>query len=86
MSLPSVFSASSKNCTFSDVNWIDGTALRFVQGLLDPLQQTLADGCHLTRKTGENITEAGFSNVDSRQAVLSTASLINPHIIGIARK
>ncbi|XP_055832684.1 uncharacterized protein LOC129901509 isoform X1 [Solanum dulcamara] len=63
----------------------DGTALRFVQGLLDPLQQTLADGCHLTRKTGQNITEAGFSTVDSRQAVLSTASLINPHIIGIAR-
>lgn len=62
----------------------DGTALRFIQGLLDPLQQTLADGCHLTRKTGKNITEAGFSNVDSRQVVLSTASLINPHIIGIA--
>ncbi|XP_015077598.1 methyltransferase-like protein 7B isoform X1 [Solanum pennellii] len=63
----------------------DGTALRFVQGLLDPLQQAVADGCHLTRKTGKNISEAGFSNVDSRQVVLSTASLINPHVIGIAR-
>ncbi|KAK4376257.1 hypothetical protein RND71_006934 [Anisodus tanguticus] len=62
----------------------DGTVLRFVQQLLDPLQQTLADGCHLTRKTGKDITEAGFSNVDSHQVVLSTASLINPHIIGIA--
>ncbi|KAJ8559329.1 hypothetical protein K7X08_003387 [Anisodus acutangulus] len=41
----------------------DGTVLRFVQQLLDPLQQTLADGCHLTRKTGKDITEAGFSNV-----------------------
>uniref|UniRef100_M1BS04 S-adenosylmethionine-dependent methyltransferase n=1 Tax=Solanum tuberosum TaxID=4113 RepID=M1BS04_SOLTU len=63
----------------------DGTALRFVQGLLDPLQQAVADGCHFTRKTGKNISEAGFTNVDSRQVVLSTASLINPHIIGIAR-
>lgn len=63
----------------------DGTVLRFIQGLLDPLQQTLADGCHLTRKTGKSITEAGFSDVDIHQAVLSTASLINPHIIGIAR-
>lgn len=63
----------------------DGTVRRFIQGLLDPLQQTLADGCHLTRKTGKNITEAGFSDVDIHQAVLSTASLINPHIIGIAR-
>lgn len=62
----------------------DGTALRFVQGLLDPLQQAVADGCHFTRKTGKNISEAGFTNVDSRQVVLSTASLINPHIIGIA--
>ncbi|KAM3373737.1 thiol S-methyltransferase METTL7B isoform X1 [Capsicum galapagoense] len=63
----------------------DGTVLRFIQGLLDPLQQTLADGCHLIRKTGKDITEAGFSDVDIHQAVLSTASLINPHIIGIAR-
>ncbi|KAG6397734.1 hypothetical protein SASPL_143904 [Salvia splendens] len=30
----------------------DGTLLRFVQGILDPLQQTVADGCHLTRHTG----------------------------------
>ncbi|XP_016513877.1 uncharacterized protein LOC107830753 [Nicotiana tabacum] len=63
----------------------DGTILRFVQGLLDPLQQTVADGCHLTRKIGKDISKAGFSNVDSHQAVLSAASLINPHIIGLAR-
>lgn len=81
-----MFSASSKNYTFFRLQLgKDGTALRFVQGLLDPLQQAVADGCHFTRKTGKNISEAGFSNVDSRQVVLSTASLINPHIIGIAR-
>ncbi|XP_060177990.1 uncharacterized protein LOC132607921 isoform X2 [Lycium barbarum] len=67
------------------VEHVAATVLRFVQGLLDPLQQTLADGCHLTRKTGKSITEAGFSDVDSHQVVLSSASLINPHIIGMAR-
>lgn len=64
----------------------DGTFLRFVQGVLDPLQQTVADGCHLTRKTGMNITAAGFSSVDINTAFLSTASLINPHLYGIAYK
>ncbi|KAI3467325.1 hypothetical protein Pfo_023988 [Paulownia fortunei] len=62
----------------------DGTILRFVQGILDPLQQTVADGCHLTRNTAANIAGAGFAGLDVNQAVLSTASLINPHVYGIA--
>ncbi|EMS67622.1 Methyltransferase-like protein 7B [Triticum urartu] len=41
----------------------DGSFLQFVQGALDPLQQFVADGCHLTRKTAENIKEAGFSSL-----------------------
>lgn len=81
-----MFSASIKSVFFSTaIAHADGTILRFVQGLLDPLQQTVADGCHLTRKIGKDISKAGFSNVDSHQAVLSAASLINPHIIGLAR-
>lgn len=64
----------------------DGTILRSVQGFLDPLQQTVADGCHLTRHTATNIARANFAGVDVNQAVLSTASLINPHIYGIAYK
>ncbi|XP_057777229.1 uncharacterized protein LOC130995809 isoform X2 [Salvia miltiorrhiza] len=64
----------------------DGTLLRFVQGILDPLQQTVADGCHLTRHTATNIATAGFADLDVNQAVLSTASLINPHVYGVAYK
>ncbi|KAF8399876.1 hypothetical protein HHK36_015746 [Tetracentron sinense] len=41
----------------------NGTTLRFLQGVLDPLQQTVSDGCHLTRETGKDISEAGFSEV-----------------------
>ncbi|XP_052174102.1 uncharacterized protein LOC127789274 isoform X1 [Diospyros lotus] len=64
----------------------DGTILRFVQGILTPLQQMVSDGCHLTRKTGKHILEAGFSNVDINTAFLSSATLVNPHIYGIACK
>ncbi|XP_024994252.1 methyltransferase-like protein 7A isoform X2 [Cynara cardunculus var. scolymus] len=64
----------------------DGTVLKVMQRVLDPLQQTVADGCHLTRETGDNISAAGFSNVDMKTAFLSSASLINPHAYGIACK
>ncbi|POO03510.1 Methyltransferase type [Trema orientale] len=64
----------------------EGTTLRFIQSILDPLQQTLADGCHLTRETGKHISDAGFSNLKFSMAFLSSASLINPHIYGIACK
>ncbi|XVE91514.1 hypothetical protein REPUB_Repub01dG0016400 [Reevesia pubescens] len=39
----------------------DGTILKFWQNVLDPLQQTVSDGCHLTRETGKYISTAGFS-------------------------
>lgn len=64
----------------------DGTILKFMQKALDPLQQTVADGCHLTRDTGKNIFEAGFSDLQFSMAFLSNASLIKPHIYGMARK
>ncbi|KAJ4711367.1 Methyltransferase-like protein [Melia azedarach] len=64
----------------------DGTLLKFWQSVLDPLQQTIADGCHLTRQTRKNISEAGFSDVKLSNALLSNASLINPHVYGIALK
>ncbi|XP_010257937.1 PREDICTED: methyltransferase-like protein 7A isoform X2 [Nelumbo nucifera] len=64
----------------------DGTLLRFAQGLLDPLQQIVADGCHLTRDTGKLISEAGFSDVNINTTLLSTFSIIRPHIYGIASK
>ncbi|KAK3027338.1 hypothetical protein RJ639_040430 [Escallonia herrerae] len=64
----------------------DGTFPRFVQGVLDPLQQTIADGCHLTRETGKTISAAGFTRVDINTANLSSASPIFPHVYGVASK
>jgi hypothetical protein len=62
----------------------DGTFLQLLQWILDPLQQTLADGCHLSRETGDGITRAGFSSVELEMAFLSNASFVNPHAYGIA--
>ena len=64
----------------------DGTVHRLVQSVLDPLQQKLADGCHLSRETGNIISKSGFSSVDLNTAFVSNAAFINPHIYGIAYK
>ncbi|URE08808.1 ubiE/COQ5 methyltransferase family [Musa troglodytarum] len=64
----------------------DGSLLRFMQGLVDPLQQFVADGCHLTRETGKQISEAGFSRVNLQAAFLSSLSIFGPHVYGIAYK
>lgn len=64
----------------------DGSLLRFVQNVLDPLQQFVADGCHLTRETGKNISEAGFSSVNLQTCSLSSAFIMRPHVYGIACK
>ncbi|KAF7123934.1 hypothetical protein RHSIM_Rhsim12G0064600 [Rhododendron simsii] len=64
----------------------DGTITRFVQGVLDPLQQTVSDGCHLTRTTGKYISEAGFSDVDLNMVFVPNAYFVSPHVYGIACK
>ncbi|XP_009403153.3 uncharacterized protein LOC135666455 [Musa acuminata AAA Group] len=64
----------------------DGSLLRFMQGLVDPLQQFVSDGCHLTRETGKQISEAGFSRVSLQAAFLRTVPLFSPHVYGIAYK
>ncbi|KAL9665400.1 hypothetical protein QQ045_020820 [Rhodiola kirilowii] len=58
----------------------DGTFLRIIQTLLDPLQEALADGCHLTQNTGQSISQAGFSKVDINSIFVSSASLLGPHV------
>ncbi|XP_072977415.1 uncharacterized protein [Typha angustifolia] len=75
-------------CSVKDVGMAlrDGSLLRFVQGALDPLQQFLADGCHLTRETGMQISEVGFSSISQSMAFLSSISLISPHVYGVACK
>lgn len=64
----------------------DGTVLRFLQNVLDPLQQTVSDGCHLTRETGKHIFEAGFSGVNISSTSLRNAFVASPHVYGIACK
>ncbi|KAJ3700572.1 hypothetical protein LUZ61_004277 [Rhynchospora tenuis] len=64
----------------------DGTILRFVQGVLDPLQQFVADGCHLTRETGKQIAAVGFSRISLNNAFLKSVSLFGPHVYGVACK
>ena len=66
--------------------YADGTILRLLQSALDPLQQTVADGCHLSRETGKEIFKAGFSSVDLSMDFVSNALIINPHVYGIASK
>ncbi|PAN08034.1 hypothetical protein PAHAL_1G381500 [Panicum hallii] len=64
----------------------DGSLLRFVQSAFDPLQQFVADGCHLTRKAGENIRGLGFSSLSLDSVRLSNAYIISPHVYGVACK
>ncbi|KAL5718859.1 hypothetical protein ACHQM5_011719 [Ranunculus cassubicifolius] len=64
----------------------DGTTLRFIQNALDPLQQLVSDGCHLTRETGTYISQAGFHDIEMNTTFVSNASLIGPHVYGIASK
>ncbi|CAI9779299.1 unnamed protein product [Fraxinus pennsylvanica] len=63
----------------------DRTIRRFIQGVLDPLQQTIADGCHLTRNTGNSIAKAGFSDLDINESisVLSQATISLSTITGV---
>ncbi|EOA34782.1 hypothetical protein CARUB_v10022356mg [Capsella rubella] len=63
----------------------DGTFLRLVQNVLDPLQQVVADGCHLTRHTGKSILEAKFNGgSDVKKASISSIAYISSHVYGIA--
>ncbi|CAN8239067.1 unnamed protein product [Cochlearia groenlandica] len=63
----------------------DGSFLRLVQNVLDPLQQVVADGCHLTRDTGKYIVEARFNGgLDIEKATISSSSYISPHVYGVA--
>lgn len=64
----------------------DGTPLRFWQNLLDPLQQFVSDGCHLTRETGEVIKGSGFSDASINMTYVPNISLISPHVFGTAYK
>lgn len=65
------------------VKAFDRGLLRLQQGLLDPLQQALADGCHLTRDTGALIRAQEWQSLELDRFSIAGASLISPHIAGI---
>jgi SAM-dependent methyltransferase len=60
-----------------------GLALQ--QQILSPLQTMLADGCHLNRRTGSIIKDAGFlGGVDLESTIMNSADIIGPTVYGIA--
>lgn len=59
--------------------------LRLAQRCLDPLQQALADNCHLTRDLTERQLHAhGLSLVHERRFDVPGLGLIAPHVAGLA--
>lgn len=56
--------------------------LRQQQDLLDPLQQKLADGCHLTRETGRLIKES-TGGPPSRSESQSQSSTLHKRLAGV---
>ncbi|CAA7019530.1 unnamed protein product [Microthlaspi erraticum] len=63
----------------------DGSFVRLVQNVLDPLQQVVADGCHLTRRTGDYILEARFSGgADVIKVSLPSLAYLSSHVYGVA--
>jgi len=59
--------------------------LRAAQRCLDPLQQALADNCHLTRDlTARQLRAHGLSPVHERRFDVPGLGLIAPHVAGLA--
>ena len=53
---------------------------------MTPAQVRCADGCHLNRKTGETINNAGFKRVDMEYFELKNFGFLNPTVAGLATK
>jgi ubiquinone/menaquinone biosynthesis C-methylase UbiE len=67
----------------------EGSWLRSMQRLLNPLQRLVADGCNVNRCTWETIQGAGFSAVELQHCRVGSCpllALVSPHIVGIAVK
>eukprot|EP00892_Ulva_mutabilis_P007416 jgi/Ulvmu1/5046/UM021_0063.1 len=66
------------------VKAFDSGVLRLQQAVLDPLQRALADGCHLTRDTAALLEMQEWQSLQLDRFSVSGASLISPHIAGVA--
>ena len=58
--------------------------MRLGQRLLNPLQQLLADGCHLDRNPMPAFQAAGFSELNSKCFDVPGMGPIAPHVSGVA--
>lgn len=65
------------------VQAFDSSLLRLQQSLLDPLQQALADGCHLTRDTGRLLEAQDWQSLEIDRLKIAGAALISPHVAGV---
>ncbi|KAH7438299.1 hypothetical protein KP509_04G009100 [Ceratopteris richardii] len=63
----------------------EGSSLRFWQDFLNPVQEFVADGCHLNRNTLDDIQNAQFTRVNAQRINVPELSLISTHIIGMAQ-
>jgi len=65
----------------------EGTPLRYWQNMLDPLQQFVADGCHLHRESLSPLwRRLGLQEFDARHLNVPGLSLLSPHLVGRAFK
>ncbi|MEW5302515.1 MAG: hypothetical protein WDW38_002328 [Sanguina aurantia] len=64
----------------------DRRFIRVSQGILNPVQRLLADGCNLNRDTLVVYREAGFGTVEVESFEAKGLFVIAPHIVGIATK
>jgi len=68
----------------------DDTVLALQQKILSPIQTLVADGCHLNRRTGVNIQNAGFLGgveieyMNLGGSIIDGSDVISPTVFGIA--
>lgn len=58
--------------------------LNAAQQLLNPIQQLLADGCHLNRDPLKAFAGAEFASLESRRFEVPGMGVIAPHVSGVA--
>jgi hypothetical protein len=74
-------------CTAMLSHLMQGQPLLWVaQHVLNPLQKLVADNCHLTRDPLPLIHSTFAGSLDAVQFSVDGASLIAPHVAGIARR
>ena len=57
------------------------------QRRVEPVWKRIADGCHLTRRTGESLERTGFELSDvKRESMRKALSIVRPTLRGVARK